>query len=41
MYDSFDEHNKEWMDLLSSYDCFRVPKENDFEIIFVELAHQE
>ena len=41
MFDSFDEHNEELMDLLSSYNCFRVPKENNFKNIIVELAHQE
>ena len=41
MFDSFDEHNEELMDLLSSYNCLRVPKENDFKNIIVKLAHQE
>ena len=41
MFDSFDEHSEELMDLLSSYNCFRVPKENNFKNIIVELAHQE
>ena len=41
MFDSFDEHNKELMHLLSPYNCFRVPKENDLKNIIVELAHQE
>ena len=41
MFNSFDEHNEELMDLLSSYNCFRVPKENDFKNIIVEFAHQE
>ena len=41
IFDSFDEQNEELMDLLSSYNCFRVPKENDFKNIIVELAHQE
>ena len=38
MFDSFHEHNKELMDLLSSYNCFRVPKENYFKNIIVELG---
>ena len=37
--DSFDEHDEELIDLLSSYNCFRVSKENDFQNIIVELAH--
>ena len=41
MFDSFDEHNEELMDLLSSCNCFRVSKENDFKNIIVKLAHQE
>ena len=41
MFDSFDEHSEELMDLLSSYNCFREPKENDFKNIIVEFAHQE
>ena len=41
MFDSFDEHNDELMDLLSSYNCFRVLKENNFKNIIVELSHQE
>ena len=41
MFDSFDEHNEELMDLLSSWNCFRVLKENDFKNIIVKLAHQE
>ena len=41
IFDSFDEQNEELMDLLSSYNCFRVPKENDFKNIIVELAHEE
>ena len=41
MFDSSDEHNEELMDLLSSYNCFRVPKKNNVKNIIVELAHQE
>ena len=29
------------MNLLGSYNCFRVPKENNFKSIILELAHQE
>ena len=41
MFDNFDEHNEELMTLLSSHNCFRVPKENNLKNIIVELVHQE
>ena len=40
IFDSFDEHNAELMDLQNPYNCFRVPNENGFKNIIVELAHQ-
>ena len=41
MFDSLNKHNKDLMDLLSSYNYFRVPNENDFKNVTVELVHQE
>ena len=41
MFDSFKEHKEELIDLLSSYNCFRVLKENNFKNIIVDLAYQE
>ena len=39
--DAFDPNDKDTLDFLSSYKCFRVPRKDNIQKITMELAHQE
>ena len=39
--DAFDPNNKDTLDFLSTYKCFRLPGKDNIQKIIFELAHQE